>query len=141
MSNVYKFPTGERLNVAEVVKQTLSKEEQIEIQKEECVEFAHHCFGLIDDAIHNGSGLFDKMDFLDISTPEAMDMAVVINLLAAAFYRFKGIEHPFQDDLDICNQKLDRLITDEPYSKGELEEIQKEIEELITKATEDDDTD
>jgi hypothetical protein len=122
MSNVYKFPTGERLNVAEVVAQTFTKEEQIEIQKEECVEFAHYCFQLMDDAIHADKGPFGKMDFLDITTPEALDMAVIVNLLAASFYRFKGIDHPFKEDLDIGNTKLDELMGENEWL-GEEDDI------------------
>ena len=37
-------------------------------------------------------------------------MSVIINMLAASFYRYKDLKHPFQDVLDDGNDKLNELL-------------------------------
>ena len=150
MSNVIQFPTSERIKqvIDEKIDKVIDKEEQAEIQKEECVELAHYCFQLMDQAISGNEFIdgFENMDFLDLRKQEGRDMSVIINLLAATFYRYKGLEHPFQEDLDIGDAKLESLMGeinfDENASDEELEtELQKledDIQELLKECEEDD---
>ena len=150
MSNVIQFPTSERIKqvIDEKIDKVIDKEEQAEIQKEECVELAHYCFQLMDQAISGNEFIdgFENMDFLDLRKQEGKDMSVIINLLAATFYRYKGLEHPFQEDLDIGDAKLESLMGeinfDENASDEELEtELQKledDIQELLKECEEDD---
>ena len=145
--NVIQFPTFERVKqvINEKIDVQIEKADQEEIQKEECVELAHYCFQLMDQAITGNEFIdgFEDMDFLDLSKPECKDMSVIINLLAATFYRYKELKHPFQDNLDIGNQKLDDLMseTEEIKAEVELKELEDEIEKLLNKESEEDDID
>ena len=150
MSNVIQFPTSERLKqvIDEKIERVIDEDEQIEIQKEECVELTHYCFQLMSQQITGNEFVdgFDDMDLLDETKPAMRDMAVIINLLAATFYRHKGLVHPFQEDLDIGDAKLESLMGeinfDENASDEELEtELQKledDIQELLKECEEDD---
>ena len=146
MSNVIQFPTSERLKqvLDEKIERVIDEEEQIEIQKEECVELAHYCFQLMDQAIRGNEFIdgFEDMDFLELTKPEAKDMSVIINLLAATFYRFKELEHPFQENLDAGNDKLDELMGEfkelDEEVEVELKKLEDEIQELLKECEEDD---
>ena len=146
MSNVIQFPTFERVKqvVNEKIDLEIEKADQEEIQKEECVELAHYCFQLMDQAIRGNEFIdgFEDMDFLDYTKPEAKDMSVIINLMAATFYRFKGLEHPFQDNLDAGNGKLDELMGEykelDEEVEVELKKLEDEIQELLKESEEND---
>jgi len=113
-NNVIQFPTFER--VKQVINEKIDKElERYETEadlKEECVELAHYCFQLINDAVVGNEFVsgFEDFDALNIEKREMKDMSVIINLLAATFYRYKGLEHPFQEELDNANDKLNKLL-------------------------------
>jgi len=113
-NNVIQFPTFERVKqvISERIDEEIIKADIIDDQKEECVELAHYCFQLIDQAVRGNEFIdgFDDMDFLDINKPEMKDMSAIINMLAATFYRYKGMKHPFQETLDNANDKLNELI-------------------------------
>ena len=148
MSNVIQFPTSERLKqvIDEKIERVIDEDEQIEIQKEECVELAHYCFQLMSQAIAGNEFIdgFDDMDFLDETKPAMRDMAVIINLLAATFYRHKGLVHPFQEDLDDANIKLDELVggpSDDQYDtklEAEIDKLLNETDKIIKESEEDD---
>jgi len=143
MSNIIQFPTSERVRqvLDEKIDNVINREEQAEIQREECVELAHYCFQLIDQAISGNEFIdgFENMDFLDLSKQEGRDISVIINLLAATFYRYKGLEHPFQEDLDISDAKLDTLMGPANIAtEAELELELQELEELLKESEEDD---
>lgn len=146
MSNIIQFPTFERVKqvVNEKIDLEIEKADQEEIQKEECVELAHYCFQLMDQAIRGNEFIdgFEDMDFLDYTKPEAKDMSVIINLMAATFYRFKGLEHPFQDNLDAGNSKLDELMGEytelDEEVEVELKKLEDEIQELLKESEEND---
>ena len=148
MSNVIQFPTSERIKqvIDEKIDKVIDKEEQAEIQKEECVELAHYCFQLMDQAISGNEFIdgFENMDFLDLRKQEGKDMSVIINLLAATFYRHKGLVHPFQEDLDDANIKLDELVggpSDDQYDaklEAEIDKLLDETDKLIKESEEDD---
>lgn len=146
MSNVIQFPTFERVKqvVNEKIDLEIEKADQEEIQKEECVELAHYCFQLMDQAIRGNEFIdgFEDMDFLELTKPEAKDMSVIINLLAATFYRFKELEHPFQENLDAGNDKLDELMGEfkelDEEVEVELKKLEDEIQELLKECEEDD---
>lgn len=148
MSNIIQFPTSERLKqvIDEKIDKVIDKEERIEIQKEECVELAHYCFQLMDQAISGNEFIdgFEDMDFLDLSKQEGRDMSVIINLLAATFYRYKNIEHPFQEDLDIGDAKLEKLMGEVKFDDSdegleeEFKKLESKIEELMKESEEDD---
>ena len=146
MSNVIQFPTFERVKqvVNEKIDIEIEKADQEEIQKEECVELAHYCFQLMDQAIRGNEFIdgFEDMDFLELTKPEAKDMSVIINLLAATFYRFKELEHPFQENLDAGNDKLDELMGEfkelDEEVEVELKKLEDEIQELLKECEEDD---
>ena len=146
MSNVIQFPTFERVKqvVNEKIDLEIEKADQEEIQKEECVELAHYCFQLMDQAIRGNEFIdgFEDMDFLDYTKPEAKDMSVIINLMVATFYRFKGLEHPFQDNLDAGNSKLDELMGEykelDEEVEVELKKLEDEIQELLKESEEND---
>ena len=113
-NNVIQFPTFER--VKQVINEKIDKElERYETEadlKEECVELAHYCFQLINDAVVGNEFVsgFEDFDALNIEKREMKDMSVIVNLLAATFYRYKGLEHPFQEELDNANDKLNKLL-------------------------------
>lgn len=150
MSNVIQFPTSERIKqvLDEKIDKVIDKEEQVEIQKEECVELAHYCFQLMDQAISGNEFIdgFQNMDFLDLRKQEGKDMSVIINLLAATFYRYKGLEHPFQEDLDVGDVKLESLMgeinfdenTSDEKFEVELQKLEDDIQELLKECEEDD---
>ena len=148
MSNVIQFPTSERVKqvLDEKIERVIDEEEQIEIQKEECVELAYYCFQLMDQAIRSNEFIdgFDDMDFLDENKYEMRDMSAIINFLAATFYRYKGIEHPFQEDLDSANIKLDELLggpSDDQYNaelEAEIDKLLNETDEIIKESEEHD---
>lgn len=145
MSNIIQFPTFERVKqvVNEKIDLEIEKADREDMQKEECVELAHYCFQLMDQAIRGNEFIdgFEDMDFLDYTKPEAKDMSIIINLLAATFYRFKGLEHPFQDNLDAGNAKLDELMGE--YNEldedcDELKKLEDEIQKLLKESEEND---
>lgn len=146
MSNVIQFPTFERVKqvVNEKIDLEIEKADREDIQKEECVELAHYCFQLMDQAIRGNEFIdgFEDMDFLELTKPEAKDMSVIINLLAATFYRFKELEHPFQENLDAGNDKLDELMGEfkelDEEVEVELKKLEDEIQELLKECEEDD---
>ncbi len=146
MSNIIQFPTFERVKqvVNEKIDLEIEKADQEEIQKEECVELAHYCFQLMDQAIRGNEFIdgFEDMDFLDYTKPDAKDMSVIINLMAATFYRFKELEHPFQDNLDAGNSKLDELMGEytelDEEVEVELKKLEDEIQELLKESEEND---
>jgi len=142
MSNVIQFPTFERVKqvVNEKIDIEIEKADREDMQKEECVELAHYCFQLMDQAIRGNEFIdgFEDMDFLDLTKPEAKDMSVIINLLAATFYRFKELEHPFQDNLDAGNAKLDELMGE--LDMEDIDKLLNDTDELL-KESEDDDID
>ena len=112
--NVIQFPIMER--VKQVINEKIDNEiERYETEqdiKEECVELAHYCFQLMNDAVVGNQFVsgYEDFDALDINKPEMKDMSAVINMLAATFYRYKGLEHPFQEELDMINDKLNKLL-------------------------------
>ena len=112
--NVIQFPVMER--VKQVINEKIDNEiERYETEqdiKEECVELAHYCFQLMNDAVVGNQFVsgYEDFDALDINKPEMKDMSAVINMLAATFYRYKGLEHPFQEELDMINDKLNKLL-------------------------------
>jgi len=112
--NVIQFPIMER--VKQVINEKIDNEiERYETEqdiKEECVELAHYCFQLMNDAVVGNQFVsgYEDFDALDINKPEMKDMSAVINMLAATFYRYKGMEHPFQEELDMINDKLNKLL-------------------------------
>jgi|TARA_B100000085_G_scaffold119083_1_gene108499 hypothetical protein len=112
--NVIQFPVMER--VKQVINEKIDNEiERYETEqdiKEECVELAHYCFQLMNDAVVGNQFVsgYEDFDALDINKPEMKDMSAVINMLAATFYRYKGLEHPFQEELDNANDKLNKLL-------------------------------
>jgi len=112
--NVIQFPVMER--VRDIINEKIDSEiEKFETEadlKEECVELAHYCFQLINDAVVGNDFVngFEDFDALDINKPEMKDMSVIINMLAASFYRYKDLKHPFQDVLDDGNDKLNELL-------------------------------
>ena len=112
--NVIQFPTFERVKqvINEKIDQQIEEADRIDMQKEECVELAHYCFQLINDAVTGNEFIdgYDDFDPLDINKPEMKDMSAIINMLAATFYRYKGLKHPFQESLDIVNDKLNELL-------------------------------
>ena len=146
MSNIIKFPTFER--VQQVINEKLDKHldemDKVEIQKEECVELAHYCYQLMDQAIRGNEFVdgFDDMDFLDLKKPEMKDMTAIINMLAAMFYRYQGYEHPFQEILDAANKKLDSMMGGEYFDNTELlQKIEDDIKSLLTEKSDKDDID
>ena len=149
MSNIIQFPTSERVKqvIDEKIDKVIDEEERLEIQKEECVELAHYCFQLMDQAICNNEFIdgFEDMDFYKLDTPEMKDMSVVINNLAAMFNRYKGLNHPFQEDLDAGDKKLITLVDsnfeDSDKIEEELRKIEESMEELLTDKSEEDDID
>ena len=112
--NVIQFPVMER--VRDIINEKIDSEiEKFETEadlKEECVELAHYCFQLINDAVVGNDFVngFEDFDALDINKPEMKDMSVIINMLAASFYRYKDLKPPFQDVLDDGNDKLNELL-------------------------------
>jgi len=140
MSNVIQFPTFERVKqvVNEKIDIEIEKADREDMQKEECVELAHYCFQLMDQAIRGNEFIdgFEDMDFLDLTKPEAKDMSVIINLLAATFYRFKELEHPFQDNLDAGNAKLDELMGE--LDMEDIDKLLNDTDELLKESEEDD---
>ena len=112
--NVIQFPTFERVKqvINERIDEEILKADLIDDQKEECVELAHYCFQLINDAVVGNEFVsgFEGFDPLNIEKPEMKDMSAIINMLAATFYRYKGLEHPFQESLDAVNEKLNKLL-------------------------------
>ena len=113
-NNVIQFAIIER--VKQVINEKIDNEiERYETEqdiKEECVELAHYCFQLMNDAVVGNQFVsgYEDFDALDINKPEMKDMSAVINMLAATFYRYKGLEHPFQEELDMINDKLNKLL-------------------------------
>ena len=112
--NVIQFPVMER--VRDIINEKIDSEiERFETEadlKDECVELAHYCFQLINDAVVGNDFVsgFEEFDALNINKPEMKDMSVIINMLAASFYRYKDLKHPFQDVLDDGNDKLNELL-------------------------------
>ena len=147
MSNVIQFPTSERLKqvIDERIDHVIQEEDRVEIQKEECVELAQYCFQLMDQAIRGNEFIdgFEDMDFTNPDKSEMRDMSAVVNMLAGTFYRYKGMEHPFQEDLDNANTKLDELMGefDDAEFDAELEELGKELKELLTEKSDENDID
>tara|TARA_B100001093_G_scaffold502677_1_gene555987 strand:+ start:1038 stop:1421 length:384 start_codon:yes stop_codon:yes gene_type:complete len=113
-NNVIQFPTFERVKqvISERIDEEIIKADIIDDQKEECVELAHYCFQLIYDAVTGNEFVsgFEDFDPLNIEKPEMKDMSAIINMLAATFYRYQGLEHPFQESLDSVNEKLNKLL-------------------------------
>lgn len=145
MTNVIQFPTFERLKqvINEKIDNEIEKTQSIETQKEECVELAYYCFDLMEQAIKGNEFIdgFEDMNFNDVedNCRETHDMTAVINLLTAMFYRYKGLEHVFQEDLDNILNKLDSIIEDDVsklYSE-ELKLEETEIETLLTEESDD----
>lgn len=149
MSNIIQFPTAERIKqvIDEKIDKIIDEEDRVEIQKEDCVELAHYCFQLMYQAILGNEFIdgFEEMDFYDIKTDEAKDMSVIINLLAAMFYRYKGLHHPFIKDLDDGDKKLIGLVDSNFETSDKIEEelrkIEKSMEEFLTEKSEENDTD
>lgn len=149
MSNIIQFPTSERIKqvIDEKIDKIIDEEDQVEIQKEECVELAHYCFQLMDQAIIGNEFVdgFEDMDFYSLNTSEMRDMSVIINLLAAMFYRYKGLHHPFIKDLDDGDKKLVKLVDDNFQASDRIEEelrkIERSMEEFLTEKSEENDTD
>ena len=112
--NVIQFPVMERVRdiINERIDNEIEKFHTEQDVKEECVELAHYCFQLINDAVVGNEFVsgYEKFDALNIEKPEMKDMSAVINMLAATFYRYKGLEHPFQEELDMINDKLNKLL-------------------------------
>lgn len=149
MSNIIKFPTAERIKqvIDEKIDKIIDEEDRAEIQKEDCVELSHYCFQLMYQAIRGNEFIdgFEEMDFYDIKTDEAKDMSVIINLLAAMFYRYKGLDHPFIKDLDDGDKKLIGLVDSNFEESDKIEEelrkIERSMEELLTEKSEENDPD
>ena len=73
-NNVIQFPTFERVKqvINEKIDEQIEEADRIDMQKEECVELAHYCFQLMEQAITGNEFIdgFEDMDFLDINRPE-----------------------------------------------------------------------
>lgn len=147
MTNVIQFPTLERVKqvINEKINIEIDKVEDIETQKEECVELAFYCFDLMDQAIIGSEYTdgFEDMNFDDIEDkcPESKDMTAIINLIAAMLYRYKGLQHPCQEDLDNIIERLDQIYIDEmakmEKDNSTIEDLENEIEILLTEKSDD----